>query len=237
MYRTIYPISNQKKYKQAGPDDLIEFLPPPGEHPLIISKGIAEILVYGVVNREKIHLSGRTGQAKTKLINDLVAEPKNFEIICHQLGYPVRPLKVFACEMAMFEAPSELWQRRSLENGNTFDELSILMQMLKQAAQLTDTEYPVIHLKEFGRVHSSAVQAGLPNIMAEGTIRTPDNQLINGRSMAWLADSNYQDADGQYTLVNLDDALKRRFTLHICMEIFSPDQELAILQQTEKFYQ
>ncbi len=237
MAQSVYQITNPKAYKKAGPNDLVELVPPPGGHPLIIPKWVPETLVYGIVNHEKIHLSGRTGNAKTKLVEDIQNVPENFQIICRALGYPVLPLRIFAVEMAIFEAPSELWQRRALADGNTYDELSVLIQCLQEASQLGGDVYSVIHLREFGRVHSSAVQSGLPDIMAEGDILSPGGERINGREIAWLCDSNYQDEENStYTLVPLDDALKRRFTLHICMESLTPEQEAIILQHVTNFY-
>jgi hypothetical protein len=237
MGQSVYSLNNPKEYKMAGPYDLVELIAPPGRHPLILPKWIPEAIVYAIVNHEKTHLSGPTGSAKTKLAEDLQNVPENFEIICQSLGYPVLPLKVFAVEMAIFEAPSELWQRRAISGGNTFDELSILIQYFQKAEQLSGSTYPVIHLREFGRVHSSSVQSGLPDIMAEADILMPDGNRIDGRNIAWLCDSNYQDEENStYTLVTLDDALKRRFTVHICMDYLTPEQEVTILQHITKYY-
>jgi len=238
MAASIYRVTNPKELKKAGPDDLVELVAPNGGHPLILPKWIPETLVYGIVNHEKLHLSGRTGSAKTKLLEDLQSVPENFEIFCRSLGYPVLPLKVFAVEMAIFDGASELWQRRALSGGNTYDEMSILIQHLQKAETLVGKAYTVIHLREFGRVISSSVQTSLPNLMAEGDILIPDGNKIDGRRIGWVADSNYQDEEsGTYTLVTLDDALKRRFTLHIAMETMQPEQEEKILRYISKYYQ
>jgi MoxR-like ATPase len=45
-----------------------------------------------------------------------------------------------------------------------------------------------------------------------------------------VADSNYQaEQEGAHTLVALDDALKRRFTINLTMDYLSAGQEVEVL--------
>jgi hypothetical protein len=239
MTSSIYDISDKMAYEKAGPYDLIKMLPPPGDrtHPLIIPKYIPEVLVYSFVNHEKVHLSGKIGCGKTMPINSLEREPENFKIICEAMGFDFLPLKIYSSPMAIFECPSELYFRRALEDGNTFDEPSILLKSLQEAASLKEEAYTVIHIREFGRVQSSTCQTALPDIMVEGDILLPDGNRIDVSTVGWICDSNYADQhDNNYTLVSLDDALKRRFSINLRMDSLTPDQELTVLEHISEYH-
>ena len=212
MASSVFQINRQAEYRKAGPEDLIEMLPVPGGHPLFILKKILEILVCGIINHEFIHLSGPTGTAKSSLLEALHRVPKNFHIICRSLGFPLLPIKIYPIEMATYETPGELYQRRALKNGTTYDEKSMLVQAMENASRFKDKCYPVIWLREMGRVHTSSVQGGLLDLMTKDDIVFYDGTRINGQGIAWVADSNYQaEEDSTHTLVTFDDALKRRF--------------------------
>jgi MoxR-like ATPase len=132
--------------------------------------------------------------------------------------------------MATYDSPGELYQRRSLRDGNTYDELSRLVAALKTAAEERDRCYPLIWIREMGRVHSPSVQGGLLNLITNQDIVLPDGTRIEGREIAWIADSNYQaEQDSTHTLVTFDDALKRRFTLNIKLGYLAPEQEAGVL--------
>ena len=46
-----------------------------------------------------------------------------------------------------------------------------------------------------------------------------------------MADSNYQaETDSVHTLVTLDDALKRRFSINLTLDYLTPEQEVEVLQ-------
>ena len=228
---SVYRLDKPKEYRKAGPTDLIELLPVPGGNPLFLLKWIIEALVYGIVHHEFIHMSGPTGSAKSSLLEALYLVPKNFYGICSGLGFEVHPIKLYPIEMATFEAPGELYQRRSLKDGTTFDEKSRLVDALEDAAKSNGDSYPLIWLREIGRVHSSSVQGGLLNLMAKGDITLPDGSRIDGNGIAWVADSNYQaEHDSTHTLVILDDALKRRFTINLTLDYLTAEQEINVLQ-------
>lgn len=227
---SIYRIWKRAEYLKAGPEDLLQLLPVPGGHPLFIIKRILETLIYALVNAEFIHLSGPTGSAKSSLIEALYRVPENFHPVCQALGFSMEPLEVYPIEMAIYETPGELYQRRSLENGTTFDEKSMLIRALERAAATKDDCHPVIWLREMGRVHTSSVQGGLLDLMTKDDIFLPDGRRINGQGIAWVADSNYQaEEDSTHTLVTLDDALKRRFTVNLTLDYLSPEQEVQVL--------
>lgn len=227
VYRAHFPA----EYQKAGATDLIELLPAPGSNPLFIQKEVLETLVSGIAQRELIHLSGPTGSAKSSLIEALALVPENFLAISSALGLPRLPLKLYPVEMCTFEAPGELYQRRAIKNGTTYDEPSLLVKALQEAVQIKDG-FPVIWLREMGRVHSSSVQGGLLNLMTKGDIILPDGRRLNGQPVAWIADSNYQaEGDATHTLVTFDDALKRRFTINLSLTYLSAEQELHVLQQ------
>jgi hypothetical protein len=124
-----------------------------------------------------------------------------------------------------------LYQRRALKGGTTFDEPSLLVQSLADASQAKGRFYPLIWLREMGRVHSSSVQGGLLNLMSKYDIVLPDGRRLDGSKIAWVADSNYQaEGESTHTLVTLDDALKRRFTINLTMDYLDITQEIQVLQ-------
>jgi hypothetical protein len=230
MAKGVYRAYKQNEYKKAGPTDLIELLPVPDGNPLFLLKWIVETVVYGIIQHEFIHLSGPTGSAKSSLLEALYLVPENFYAICSGLGFPARPLKLYPIEMAIYEAPGELYQRRSLKDGTTFDEKSNLIEALEEAAKSNGNCYPLVWLREIGRVHSSSVQGGLLNLMTKGDIVLPDGTRIPGSEIAWVADSNYQaEHDSIHTLVVLDDAIKRRFSINLTLDYLTAEQEVEVL--------
>lgn len=230
MGTLIYQVAKPAEYRKAGPNDLIELKPVPGQNPLFLLKWILEVLVYAIANYEIIHLSGPTGSAKSSVMEALHLVPENFKTICEALGFRPLPIKLFPIEMATFEAPGELYQRRALQDGTTFDEPSRLVQALEEASQAKGKYYPLVWLREMGRVHSSSVQGGLLNLMSKYDILVPDGRRLDGQKIAWVADSNYQaEGDSTHTLVTLDDALKRRFTINLTLDYLEPLQEIQVL--------
>lgn len=235
MAQRVFKIDNNEDYRRAGPGDLIELNPAPGSTPLFIMKSVLEILTCGIICHEFIHLSGPTGSAKSSLIEALARVPGNFKCICEGIGQPFKPLKFWPIEMATFDAPGELYQRRSLKDGCTFDEESKLVEALRSAETHSDTCYPLIWLREMGRVHSSSVQGGLLNLMTKSDIILPGGDFVQGRNISWIADSNYQaEQDSTYTLVVLDEALKRRFTLNITLDYLTAEQEVEVMMHLSR---
>lgn len=230
MAEKVYRIDNVKKFRAAGPTDMIELIAAPGANRLYLPKSWIVILVYGFVHKELVHLSGPTGSAKSSVL-DALCVPENFCSVCAAEGFATdRPVRIYPVEMATFESPAELYYRRALRDGTTFDEPSILVRALQQAARDKDCCTPVIWLREMGRVHSPSVQGGLLNLMTRTAIPLPDGTSIDGSDIAWVADSNYQaDSDATHTLVTLDDALKRRFTIHLTLDYLSAEQEVQVL--------
>ena len=67
--------------------------------------------------------------------------------------------------------------------------------------------------------------------MTKDTITLPDGHKISGAGIAWVADSNYAANDEDlHTLVPLDAALNRRFSVNIRMDYLPLKQEVEALQ-------
>lgn len=231
MGTAIYRIHKPGEYRKAGPYDLIEMLPVPGQNPLFLPKWFLEVLAYAIAQHEVTHVSGPTGSAKSSVIEAFHLAPENFLIVCEWLGFKPLPIKLYPIEMATFEAPGDLYQRRALQDGTTFDEPSLLVNALEDAAQAGGCFYPLVWLREMGRVHSSSVQGGLLNLISKYDILLPDGRRLDGSKIAWVADSNYQaEGDSTHTLVTLDDALKRRFTINLSLDYLDLPQEIQVLQ-------
>jgi hypothetical protein len=230
MSENVFRINKPYELRKAGPLDLIEMVPVPGTNPLYLPKVTLEIYTYGVIMCMLIHISGPTGTAKSSLI-EAMALPANFFPICKSLGFPhKKPIKLYAAEMACFESPGELYQRRSLKEGTTYDEPSIVIKSLRDADKYKKTHHIVIWIKEMGRAHAPSVQGGLLDLMGKIIIRLPDGSTIDPSGIAWVCDSNYQaESDSIHTLVTLDDALKRRFSINLTMDYLAAEQEEQIL--------
>jgi hypothetical protein len=238
MVSPIFRVDRPAEYRKAGPTDLIELLPAPGGHPLFLLRWIVETLVYAIVRHEFIHLSGPTGSAKSALLEALWLVPENFQFLCEASGFPVKPLHLYPVELAVYEAPGELFERRALKDGTTYDEMSGLVLALQHAAEHQQKVYPLIWLREMGRVHSASIQGGLLNLLTKNEILLPDGSRVNGSGgIAWVADSNYQaEQDCNHILVELDDALRRRFSVNLTLDYLTAEQEVNVvkhlLQQT-----
>jgi hypothetical protein len=227
-----YHIDIPMELQQAGPTDLIQMLPVRGGHPVYVQKWFLEALVLALQKRETIHISGPTGSAKSSVIDALHRRQENYQAICALLGLEASRVQVFAIEMPTFESPAELWHRRALRQGNTFDEPSTLVEAMKEAAALDDDMVPVIWLREMGRVHAAAVQGGLLDMVYKGDVVLSDGTRIDGTRIGWIADSNYQaEDDSTHALVVFDDALKRRFSVNLTLDYLPADQEEVVLRE------
>jgi len=231
MTTQVFRVDIVDQYRKAGPTDLIQMLPTTHGNPLFIQKWQLQSLVDDIVAHEFIHLSGPTGSAKSSLIEALCSVPGNFGPICEDLGRTVKTVRLLPIEMAVYETPGELYFRRAIREGTTFDDPSQLVRALVKTAEDRDTYYNVIWLREMGRVHSPSVQGGLLNLMTRDDIVLPDGTRLSAHGIAWVADSNYQAAhDSTHTLVTLDDALRRRFGSNLTMDYLSGDLEAVVLE-------
>ncbi|HPO14085.1 MAG TPA: hypothetical protein PLI09_11615 [Candidatus Hydrogenedentes bacterium] len=230
MTNRIPRLWQKQEMSLAGPNEPIEMWPVPGSLPMAPQKRVLEILGQGIIHGEFIHIHGETGTGKSGLLEALTLVAENWKALCEVQNTPYRPLKVFAIEMMIYETPGELYTQRAIVDGHTYDEESELIRALREAASSVETHYPLIWLREMGRVHSSSVQGGLLNLITRGMIRLPDGQFMNGAGIAWVTDSNYNVEDtSTYTLVTLDDALSRRATINIPMNYFLPEEEVRII--------
>ncbi len=232
MNYRIFDISDEQELSNAGPEDLIRLLPLESHNPLFLTRKFLEILTYSISNAELIHLSGPTGSAKSSIIEALMS-PANFLSLCRLNGCEdSRPLAVYPIEMVTFESPAEIYQRRSLKDGSTYDEKSTLIQALEDASKNKKKYRPLIWLREIGRVHSAAIQGGLLNLMQSPSITLPDGHTLDTSGIAWIADSNYQASENAtHTLVTFDDSLKRRFSINLTLDYLPAVQEEQIIRQ------
>jgi len=237
MKSKVFQLSKRSDFERAGAWDLIALKSTDGMS-LFFPKITLEVVVTALVSGEFIHLSGPTATGKTSLIETLYLVPETWLALCEARGFEAKPLKVFGIEMAIFDAPGELYFRRALKDGTTYDEASVLVVALLEAAKWKADAYPVMWLREMGRVHSASVQGGLLNLLSRTEISLPDGKVIDGRQIAWIADSNYQaESDSTHTLVPFDDALKRRFSVNLTMDYLSPEQETQALRYLMKAWQ
>jgi len=230
MGENVYRVNKPDELRKAGPSDLIVLVPVPGANPLYLKKETLEIYAYGVVHHELIHISGPTGTAKSSFIEAMTL-PQNFFSICDFLGFKrKKPIRLYPAEMVCFETPGELYQRRALKDGTTYDEPSIIVKALRDAQEYKKSHHVVMWIKEMGRAHAPSIQGGLLDLMVKTRVRLPDGSTIDPMDIAWVCDSNYQaENDSVHTLVTFDDALKRRFRLNITLDYLAAEQEEQIL--------
>ena len=218
-----------KDYSKAGPSDHVVLEALPGSPAPIVERNKLDMLVSGIVSGGRIHVSGETGTAKTLTIRTLLLNRTNFHNICKALGVPKLPLSVYSCSVALVDGPPELAFRRSIKDGTTFDEDSTIVQALKEQDGKEGKEYAAILLPELGRTHSEAVQSALVDMITDAYLLQATSQILRVGHVAWVADSNYADQEGLYTLVAFDDALRRRFNVNLSMNHPVQEQECAIL--------
>ena len=229
MADRFYRVDVQKDYAKAGPTDFVELLPAAEGHGLCVRKCTVEILFDAITGGEMMHVTGPTGSGKTSLIEAL-CWPGNFAALCAALKRDLKPLRVYRIKMVVFETPGELYHRRALRGGTTFDEESRIVQALRDSARQRDG-YVLIWLEEIGRVMSDTIQGGLLTLMSRDNIVLPDETRIDGRQIAWIADSNYQaEQEATHTLATFDDAFKRRFTRHLTLSYLPPESEMQVLR-------
>ncbi|MBW2645713.1 MAG: AAA family ATPase [Deltaproteobacteria bacterium] len=235
MSQNVFRVNKPYELRKAGPLDLIELVPVPRANSLYLPKIILEVYAYSIVYKELIHISGPTGTAKSSFL-EAMALPENFLLICESLGFPhKKPIKLYTAEMACFESPGELYQRRSLKEGTTYDEPSIVIKSFRDGNKYKKTHHLVMWIKEIGRAHAPSVQGGLLDLMDKIIVRLPDGSTIDPSGFAWVCDSNYQaESDSIHTLVTLDDALKRRFSINITMDYLAAEQEEQVLHNLIK---
>lgn len=235
MTKAIYRLWKPDEFHKAGPTDLVELLPVPAQHPLFFKKTDLEQVGYAICGFEFLHISGPTGTAKTSLIEALNRVPDNFFALAAALEYPKKPLRLFPIQILVYETPGELYQRRALKDGTTYDEKSGLVQALETASRLSKNNYPLIWLRELGRVHSSSVQGGLLDMMNKDEISLPDGSRIDATGISWVADSNYQaETESVHTLVVFDTALKRRFLINVTLDYLPVGQEALVVREILK---
>lgn len=226
----IFKLTDINSFNKAGPNDLVEMKALPGQHPLIMQKWIIEIIIYSIVYGEVLHVSGATGTGKSSVIESLTVS-ENFYALLDAFGFPRKPLRLHQVEMALFDTPTEVYFRRSLVDGMTFDEDSPIVKALKEASETEDQFYHTVWLKEIGRCHNATIQGALLNLIKRGEIYLRDSS-ISIKSVCWIADSNYAVMDDWvHTLITLDDALKRRFSINIKIDFLSENEEVIVLNR------
>lgn len=230
MGKNVYRIDQPEELRKAGPSDLIAMIPVRDANPLYLKKKTLEIYAYGVVHKEFMHISGPTGTAKSSFLEAMTI-PQNFHAICDFLGFKnKKPIRLYTAEMVCFETPGELYQRRSLKDGTTYDEASIIIKALRDADKYKESHQVVMWIKEMGRAHAPSIQGGLLDLMVKTRVHLPDGSTLDPIEIAWVCDSNYQaENDSVHTLVTFDDALKRRFRLNITLDYLDAEQEEQVL--------
>ena len=216
-------------YRAAGPGDLVRLEPLPGSHPPIIERQKLDLIVRGITEGARVHISGETGTAKTLTIRTLLLREENFHNICEVLGRPRRPLTIYSCPLARFDGPGELTFRRAIKDGTTYDEDSLILAALKAQDGQAGKTYAAVLLPELGRTQSEMIQGALVELIGDAVLLEAEGRLVHVPHVAWVADSNYAGT-GTFSLVTQDDSLRRRFDISIEMGHPAEEQECTILE-------
>lgn len=231
MSSMVYDLIIEKEFKKAGSNDLIKMVPVADSHSLYMPKYILVAMTEAIVHRERCHLSGPTGSGKSALLLALQV-PENLRLLCHYLGFEYKPLEVFDQEMADLDTAGELHKTKEIRDNNTETVLSELYQFMIKADKNKDSKFFYVHARELGRVHSSSIMSGLLEPMSTTKINIPGYGIVDGNSVGFFGDSNYQSMNSpehQHTLVEYDSALDRRFTVKITMDYLSEEEEFAMM--------
>ena len=226
MKNKYYKLSPED-WNRASSKDLI-MLELSSSSNIFIPKHIIEVTSYAIINHYPVHISGPTGSGKTSVILGI---SENFKSICSIIGQKAKPIKLYPNEVPLYETPQELFQRRSIKNGETYDEHSALINNILKAKGNINTHYPVIWLRELGGCISSSVLRGLLNIIDDNLI-LPSGDKIDISMVSWITDSNYLVENSSVdSLVELPDPLKRRLIVNIAMNYLSPEEENLIINE------
>ncbi len=230
MKTKLYDIRDKNEYRAAMPFDMIKMIPAIGNHSHYKYKYALDIMTFGICHQKVIHLSGPTGAGKSSLIEAITEEPENFRLLCEYSGYEYKPPLLYEIEMVKFDTPGECHERTVIKNRDTVDVPSAIIEALLDAQKKKNEYYPIVYFMEMGRVHSASIQGGLLNIVGKPFVKAPDNQKIPTGDVCFIADSNYQAAgDATYTLVPLDEALKRRFDINLSISHFPEENQVHIM--------
>jgi hypothetical protein len=230
MKTKLYDIRDEDKYRAAMPFDMIKLIPAIGNHSHYKYKYALDIMTFGICHQKSIHLSGPTGAGKSSLIEAITEEPENFRLMCEYLGYEYKPTLLYEIEMVKFDTPGECHERTVIKNRDTVDVPSAIIEALLDAQQKKKDHYPIIYFMEMGRVHTASIQGGLLNIVGKPFVKAFDNQKIPTGNVCFIADSNYQAAgDATYTLVDFDEALKRRWDINLSIPHFPEENQVHMM--------
>ncbi len=228
-----FKISRKKDWHSAGPNDLIEILVPPGQHPLFYRKKNLHLLTLAIADRGCLHISGGSGTGKTSLLFALTKMPKNWSLLCKYHDLAPLPLRPFHVAGFNYESPSELWYRRSIDQDGTYDEEQKLVDFLRESIAKTDEAYYLLHLMELGRTRSEIQHAYVHLIEKNDLIDPLKGESMGVLNLAVVADSNYAAAHQfEFLLAEQDTALFNRINESaIKIDHLSADEESAILKE------
>lgn len=238
MKQNCFSITDKNAYLHAGEDDLIILEPAKGSNTPFIPRAVVEIVGYGILKPKKksfMHISGGTGSAKSLFISAMLRNPKNTSYLAQWLDFPYRPIKLTVADMTEFDAPSEIRSRRSLRAMDgateTYDEDSVIVTALKDAARQPDKYNHVIWLQEIGRIVNPHIQSSILNLMSKDDLILKDGSVVPAGSVCWMFDSNLIATEtGSYVLSKFDDAFKRRQDVQIELHYLDVAQEIAVME-------
>ncbi len=227
--------AKRMQVRKAVQNDLIALPNPGAVHPwYYVEKKRAQEVIYSILDRDVIHLSGGTGSGKTEGIEVIV---KNWAVVCRCLGIRESRSKcyLFPIILSNLQGPDELYRRRSINEQGTYDEIQPALETYKKAIELSQekNQRVIIWFPEIGRTLPS-IQNGIIAFIQEKIRDDHGNILGNGSKITVIADSNYQAQDdhGNYVgLTPMDGALSGRFTSNIHWDYYSSRQEFDILCQ------
>ena len=222
-------VCNRKEFAEAGEGELVVLPPLPGKPPMTVKKRVLLAIAHAIVTKAYMSIHGETGTGKSILLQTLSLVPEMWKALCETIEAPYKPLKVFPIEMIMFETPAELYIRRAIRDGRTFDENSCLSNAILQAAGMAEQCYTLVWFREMGRVHSASVQGGLLDLVPDGLVDLPNGEVLDARNVAFVADSNYNcEETAVHILVANDTALMRRAVVSIPFDYLGKEEEERI---------
>ncbi len=234
-----FRLENRAEFLNSTYDGMIRILPVKGFTSLFFPKWILETMVYALVSAEHIHVSGATGTGKSALIEALFKNTDNFTLLTEYLGYETGSRKpvLHQVPVCMLESPGDVLYRRAIvENANgatiTVDEKSHLIKELEAASRDAENAFHFIWLIELGRVLNENVQGAMVLVLNKSGVFLPlEKKWIDTSKVGIIADSNYSDDQNNYSLVNFDEAVKRRLTTNVVLTHFGVEENQTIMAE------
>ncbi len=179
----------------------------------------------------RVFINGNTGTGKTEGLHVIV---NNWRLVLRILGINSAPKNahLLHVNLSAVQGIDELFRRRSIRNGNTYDEMQPALATLKQALRLQEDpdNIAIWWLSELLRCLPE-IQHGILGMIQNRIFDDQGKYIGDGSSLRIVCDSNFGASEhGDYVgLAQFDGALSARMTANLNWDYLPFKDELEIL--------